>query len=196
MKIREFLENVEKELPDYLTPNRLVFDWKSALIDFRKPVVERLWRQWGQWRVCLDRILPCDRSEAVHQHRHRYPMAMHILAKIEPRPESYLLRATVVPLPNLDFSSQDTVAGYEVVRHRKSSDERVVVVASRHISHSLVPVRDPLMVLMVTNQPWDAPLSKTDRLAKPLSPEKACEIGKFFSERFGVVSENDMDSMG
>jgi len=196
VNIREFLEKIEKELPNYLSPDKLVMDWKSALIDFRQPVVERLWRQWGQWRVCLDRILPCDPGEVVHQHRHRHSMAMHILAKTKPLPEGYLIKATVAPLPHIPISSQDTVAGYNVVRHPEFPDEKIVVVASSHISHALIPATEPVMVLMVTNQPWNAPPSKTDQLAKPLSPEKAREIGKFFSERFGVTVENDMDPMG
>ena len=192
MNAQEFLVNIERELPGYLDPDELVLNWKSALIDFRKPVVERLWKQWGQWRVCLDRILPCADGEVVHQHRHRYPMAMHILAKASSPPGSYLLQALVSPLPGLNFSSQDTVAGYNVTRHPKVPDERIVVIGSRHISHSLVAVGEPLMVLMVTGQPWNAPPSRTDTLAKPLSPEKAREIGKFFSERFGFAVENSM----
>ena len=36
--------------------------WNSLLVDYHPPVVERLWRQFGDHRIFLHRIHPCDRA--------------------------------------------------------------------------------------------------------------------------------------
>jgi len=66
------LERVRAELVEFLRDGDR---WKSLLIDYHPPIVERLWLQWNEYRVCLHKIHPCTIEEAL-MHPHPWPSAM------------------------------------------------------------------------------------------------------------------------
>lgn len=53
-------------------------EWSSLLIDYHPPVVWRLWRQWGAYRILLHRIFPCTEGKALW-HPHRWPSIVRIV---------------------------------------------------------------------------------------------------------------------
>jgi len=67
------LEEVEKELPDLLDR----YDWESLNVDYFPPKVWRVWRQHGDFRICLHKIFPTDK--VVLYHPHKWPSAMRVL---------------------------------------------------------------------------------------------------------------------
>jgi hypothetical protein len=75
-KMIEILEVVEKQLPDLLADEAA---WSTLYIDYHPPLVERVWRQWGEYRICLHRIHPCRPEEALF-HPHPWPSAMRIIS--------------------------------------------------------------------------------------------------------------------
>src|SRR5262245_50787575 len=70
------LAALERELPGLLRDEE---GWRSVLIAYHPPTVERLWRSWNDYRVYLHRIHPCAREEALF-HPHPWPSAMRILS--------------------------------------------------------------------------------------------------------------------
>ena len=73
--VLDTLAAVERGLPALLRDEGA---WKSLLVDYHPPTVERLWRPWGAGRVYLHRIHPCARAEALF-HPHPWPSAMRVL---------------------------------------------------------------------------------------------------------------------
>ncbi len=51
--------------------------WKSLLVDYHPPIVERLYMDLPDVRVYLHEIHPCEREEALY-HRHPWPSAVHV----------------------------------------------------------------------------------------------------------------------
>jgi hypothetical protein len=56
-------------------------DWQSMMVDYERPLVERLWLQHGENRIYLHKIYPLNKSlgEKAYMHIHRWPSAMKIL---------------------------------------------------------------------------------------------------------------------
>ena len=53
--------------------------WKSLMIDYHPPVVERIWTQIGNYRVLLHWIHQCEAKDALF-HPHPWPSAMHVIS--------------------------------------------------------------------------------------------------------------------
>jgi hypothetical protein len=60
--VLDTLEAVERELPHLLRDESA---WKSVLVDYHPPTVERLWLPWGGYRVYLHCIHPCPPGTAL-----------------------------------------------------------------------------------------------------------------------------------
>jgi hypothetical protein len=52
-------------------------EWNSLDITYEPPHVERVWRQWGEYRVYLHRISRCTTDQALW-HPHPWPSVVHI----------------------------------------------------------------------------------------------------------------------
>lgn len=52
--------------------------WKTLLINYHPPMVERCWIQIGNYRLYLHFIHPCEAKDALF-HPHPWPSAMHVL---------------------------------------------------------------------------------------------------------------------
>lgn len=72
----ELLARLKLELPDLLIDDTA---WQGFYIDYHLPIVERLWRQWNEYRVYLHRIHPCKSEDALF-HPHPWPSAMEIVS--------------------------------------------------------------------------------------------------------------------
>ena len=51
--------------------------WKTLLIDYETPHVERLWKMIDGYRLCLHRIHPCEKAL---YHPHPWPSAVKLLS--------------------------------------------------------------------------------------------------------------------
>jgi len=51
--------------------------WNSLKVDYNYPHVDRLWRQFGDCRVLLHRIYPCDAEQSL-LHPHPWPSAVMV----------------------------------------------------------------------------------------------------------------------
>lgn len=71
----EILNEVEENLPNLLRSN---IEMKSLFIDYHPPIVERIWFNYGEYRVYLHKILLCKQEEALF-HPHPWPSAVKIL---------------------------------------------------------------------------------------------------------------------
>jgi hypothetical protein len=54
-------------------------EWKTLLIDYYPPIVERCWIQIGNYRLYLHFIHKCEAKDALF-HPHPWPSAMHVLS--------------------------------------------------------------------------------------------------------------------
>lgn len=52
--------------------------WKTLMVDYHPPVVERCWTQVGNFRILLHFIHKCETKDALF-HPHPWPSAMHVL---------------------------------------------------------------------------------------------------------------------
>jgi len=73
--------NKLQQLEDKIIPGLLQDpnNWKSLMIDYHPPIVERLWAQVGNYRVLLHWIHKCEAKDALF-HPHPWPSAMHVIS--------------------------------------------------------------------------------------------------------------------
>lgn len=69
----DVLEEVERAIPRLLWQE----GWNSLDVDYHDPRVERVWRQWLDYRVSLHVIHPCQPSASLF-HPHPWPSAMRV----------------------------------------------------------------------------------------------------------------------
>lgn len=161
----DVLHRVESQLPQMLDDRS---GWNSLFVDYHPPAVERLWRQWLDFRIYLHRIHPCNPGEALF-HPHPWPSAMRVLngtyemavgwgkGKKEP-----LIAARMILVPGCEYEMTDP-DGW----------------------HSVRPLKEPSFSLMVTGHPWDSTSSEKKKPLGKLSLKKE-ELFKFFREYYGV----------
>lgn len=77
MDMMRKLVEAEMRLPDLLRDGK---PWDSLWIAYHPPFVERLWRQWGDCRICLHAIHALDEDETREPlfHPHLWPSAMRV----------------------------------------------------------------------------------------------------------------------
>lgn len=72
------LQNALAHLPELLDLDR-ANEWNSLFIDYEKPYVKRLWRDWGEYRLSLHQLAPCAPGEALY-HPHPWPSATAVVS--------------------------------------------------------------------------------------------------------------------
>jgi hypothetical protein len=161
----ETLYAIEKQLPDMLCEKNI---WKSVLVDYHPPVVERLYMYFEEIRVCLHCIHPCNDSTPLF-HTHPWPSAMRIvqgkyvmnIGYGKTRPEK--IAATVI-LPQ--------GASYEMTE--------------RDGWHDVQPPHTPSLSVMVNGSPWDNTLSfhTPSHYFKPLADARIDELLLMFQQHY------------
>jgi hypothetical protein len=154
------LEAVERALPALLADEAA---WQSLDIDYHPPRVERLWRAWGDHRVCLHRIHPCAPEEALF-HPHPWPSAMRILQGVYEmdvgwgpgtHPPAVAARLRLGPGSTYEMTDPD---GWHRVR----------------------PIGGVSQSVMVTGAPWSRVAPRSAGPLAPLTKEQAHELWKEF----------------
>jgi hypothetical protein len=158
------LEAAEKELPRLLRDEA---GWNSLYIDYHPPTVERLWRPWGECRLALHRIHPCERGRALF-HPHPWPSAMRILSGEYEMAVGYGKGEEPPPVAALMIAAGD-------FRYEMTDPDAW---------HYVRPLGRPAMTLMVTGKPWDRPTPRSSQPLQPLSEAQKSLILHFFRERY------------
>ncbi len=147
----EILKLAEKELP-YLLKNGV---WQSLDVDYYPPRVERVWCEYGNYRLCIHIMHPTDKPCLFHKHRWKaafkiikgsYEMGLAYSEKEITSEEAY----------NLPFAKfiLDTGSYYEMT--------------NTHLAHYVRPLKGVSISLMLSGE-----LYKEDRkeiLGKQLLP--------------------------
>lgn len=140
----EVLTEVEARLPQWLGEP----GWNSLHVTYEPPEVERLWRQWGQYRVLLHCIHPCERPLF---HPHPWPSVARLLAG------RYEMRvghgAGLVEPPVAMTIVLGPGAIYEMVE--------------RDAWHAVRPLDGPSYSLMVAGSPWGREMPRADHPPQP-----------------------------
>lgn len=161
------LEALERELPEMIRDRA---GWHSLDIDYHPPFVERLWRTWGECRVSLHRIHPCQAGQALF-HPHKWPSAMRILqGEYEMAvghgkgPEAPPVAARIIASGEFRYEMTDPDAW-----------------------HFVRPIGVPAMTVMLTGQPWTREAPRADRPLRPLDDARAAELFAFFEAAYPVT---------
>lgn len=157
-KMLEVLAQAEKSLPKLL---RDPDGWNDIDVDYHPPRVERLWRPFGESRIYLHRIHPCEANEALF-HPHPWPSAMLVIS-----------------------GNYEMAMGYGVEEPPMMA-EIAMVPGSRYAMihpdawHYVRPIDKVAYSLMVSGQPWQRKAPKSDQPLQSLTPEAKNEILEVF----------------
>lgn len=171
LKVLDYV--LKKKLPALLQNDETL--WNGVWVDYDKPNVERVWCQWGDYRICLHRIHPCNPGEPFY-HPHPWPCSMRIFkgnyehgigygAGMEPPP----IKDVYILSPNSEHES------YEMT--------------DRDDWHYVRPINEVAMTIMVSGKPFDPPRvmpKLPENKSMALAPEKVEDILRFFREYYKI----------
>lgn len=156
------IELLESLLPDvYESVKRRDPDWDSLIVNRRKPWTYRVFKKFGEHRVCLHAFDECNQEECF-AHPHPWPGAFLLLKG------SYVHTVGMSP----DLQSDPTFCFREILRPYSTYE-----IVDRRTWHSVQPL-ERTYTIMVNGSPWEEPHSKT-RTTKGkdldrMSPEDLC----------------------
>ena len=145
----DVLARVEAELPTLLVDEA---KWNSLDINYHPPRVERLWRSWGEYRISLHRIHPCDPKDALF-HPHPWPSAMRVLDGVYEMAIGYGAGSTPPPAAARIITRGD-------LRYEMTDIDGW---------HYVRPIERPAMTIMVTGKPWARDAAGAEP-SEPLAP--------------------------
>jgi hypothetical protein len=159
----DVLARLEAELPALLVEGR----WNSLDINYHPPFVERLWMQWGDYRVSLHRIHPCTPAEALF-HPHPWPSAVRILDGTYEMAVGYGSGSTEPP----------------VAARIVASGEFTYEMTDPDAWHYVRPLGGPSKSLMVTGKPWKREAPGSGEPLQPLDAARFAELLGWFRGRY------------
>jgi hypothetical protein len=163
------LAAVELELPTLL---KEIDGWQSLDIDYHPPFVERVWRQWGEFRIALHRIHPCSSAEALF-HPHPWPSAMRILSGTYEMAVGYGAGDTPPPI-----AARFVASGADMdVRYEMTDPDAW---------HYVRPIGEPTYSVMLTGRPWARIAPQSEHPLKPLAPSRVHELLEWFAARYDL----------
>ncbi|HVI40648.1 MAG TPA: hypothetical protein VM577_08310 [Anaerovoracaceae bacterium] len=155
----ELLQQMDDEL-DYLLrdPNR----WQTLDINYDKPRVERVWTQWGEYRINLHRIHPCEEA---FFHPHPWPSVISIIS-----------------------GRYEMAIGFGAGLEEPPVAARIILADSSAYEmlnpdgwHYVRPIGGPVMSIMITGKPWSREMPKSDKVVlSSLTDEVKKEIMDYF----------------
>ncbi|MBP6912942.1 MAG: hypothetical protein KBB86_03345 [Candidatus Pacebacteria bacterium] len=162
----EVLHQIESELPRLLEIDMNKY-WHSLLVNYHPPMVERLWYDWNEFRICLHVIHACTTDEALF-HTHPWPSAMRIVHGSYEMGIGYGTGETEPPIaakvmlgPGCEYEMVEP-DGWHYVR----------------------PLTETTATLMVTGKPWGRSSPKSDKPLGPLSGARVEEIKNIFRKYY------------
>lgn len=161
----DILARVKGELPELLIDADA---WQSFYINYHPPTVERLWRQWGEYRVYLHKIYPCEPEKALF-HPHPWPSAMEVIS-----------------------GRYEMTIGYGEGNNPPPVAAKVVLVAGSTYEmteingwHAVRPLNKPSLSLMVTGPPWNRWSPSGEIKPGPLTGSEKIILLNHFRHRLG-----------
>lgn len=171
------LEQVEQELPQLLMEEE---GWHSLHVTHDHPHVERLWRQWGNFRIYLHRIHPCKHREALY-HPHPWPQVVRVLGGAYEMGIGYGRGMRKPP-----------IACTTVVRRGFAYK-----MTSPNGWHYIRPIGARVLSVMVTGVPWKRESPRSSTPLAPLSLETKRELLNLFRRHYpGSALEMCRPTMG
>lgn len=163
----DVLHAAEKELPDLMEDESR---WSSLLIDYHPPTVERIWTQWGDYRINLHLLHDCEAQEALF-HPHPWPSAMKIVDG------KYMME--------IGFGKDEPKNRMKVLLTAGSEYE----MTDPDQWHAVIPVPSfDALTVMVTGKPWDRPSPKSEKVLTPLSNQRFIDLLSFFRMHYGRMA--------
>lgn len=151
-------------MPDWLVDED---GWNSLKVDYNYPHVDRLWRQFGDNRIMLHRIHPCEPEQAL-LHPHPWPSAVSVL-------------------PQVHNSAYETGVGYgDPAGEPPSLAAKFLLtkgcsyeMTDPNAWHYVRPIDRPIFTIMVIGKPYGLP--KDERFGqlkqhRPLTEEEKHQI--------------------
>jgi len=176
----ELLDKALAELPSLMGSHD---GWQSVHVTYHAPRVERIWRQWGENRILLHRIHPCDEGEAL---MHPWPSAVCIMSgRYEHRIGVREFVPFQEPKPPTTLVTETLAVGsrYEMT--------------NRHAYHSVRPFGNPSDSIMVTGPLYKprvvmphVPIKKQ----QPLSSERFTELFEEWKTRISLLTSEGKSS--
>jgi len=160
----ELLAQVETELPTLIRKPTL---WNGVDIDYHPPRVERLWMQFGEYRLYLHRLHPCSAADALF-HPHPWPSVIHMLSGTYEMAVGYGAGDTAPPYAAKMISRGDLQ--YEMT--------------DPDAWHYVRPVGGVCYSIMISGPQWNRWAPKSDKPLSPLSEKSREQIFSFFANRF------------
>jgi len=162
----DLLLKAEAELPQLL----LEGGWRNVHVIYDKPHVERLWRQWGENRISLHVIHPCDESESFF-HPHPWPSAMRVLSGEYAMKVGFGEGLVTPPTASTLVLSPGSV--YEMTH--------------KDAWHSVIP-KTVCWTVMVSGKPWEREMPQEPKEKQPsLDIDRIYEVLSFFQQKYPLV---------
>jgi hypothetical protein len=137
------IERLQELIPQIIQSLDAPEEWDSLIINKRKPHTYRVFRQFGNERVCLHGFAPCESTECF-AHPHPWPGAFLMLRG------SYIHRIGC----STDLESTPSLLYREIIRPYSTYE-----ILDRRIWHSVQPL-EWTETIMVNGEPWESPHSQ------------------------------------
>lgn len=164
MSMLKLLNVALQKLPNLLEDDE--YDsWNSMDITYHPPHVLRLWRQMKGYRLFLHRIEMCKKGDALY-HPHPWPSAMKVIEG------SYEMQTGARSLDTITTIHLQAGSSYEML--------------NRDAWHSVRPLTDWAMSVMVTGQPYENPVkfAPPEKVQSPLSEADKMDTFQRFQDLF------------
>lgn len=129
--------------------------WEGLDVNYEPPHVERLWRQWGEYRISLHRIYPCEKALC---HPHPWASAVRILSG-----------QYEMGIGFTECGEQEEIARLVLV---EGSEYEML---SEPDWHYVKPLRKPCLSVMVTAPPFNSRLVIDKKFGKGIEHNKLSE---------------------
>lgn len=158
----DVLHNIEFFLLSFLLREQKL-RWNSLLIDYHKPVVERLWVPFSKYRINLHKTHPCKREDALF-HPHPWPSVIKILSGTYKMDVGY------------GKGDKEPPVACELILPEGSSYS----MTDPDGWHRIYPVDKVSVSLMITGPPWARTSPGKGKVTAPLTQDQQMEILAFF----------------
>lgn len=113
--------------------------WKSKLVDYESPLVERLWTDYKDCRLSIHKIHPCEKPL---RHVHPWPAAVRVLSGM------YEMEMGIVEKSSSEWDYR--LLGSFLIGPGSEYDLTAV-----DTWHSVKPIKGPSISLMIMGKPWE-----------------------------------------
>lgn len=171
------IETLQKLIPEVFASLNRGDDWDSLIVNRRKPWTYRVFRKFGDFRVCLHAFDPCSTEESF-PHPHPWPGAFLMLKG------SYVHRIGF----SQDLQSEPVFHFREIVRPYSTYE-----IVDRRTWHTVQPL-ERTYTIMVNGEPWENAHAKVRTTkGKDLDKMQPDELREHMNE-FLVLLKNYMMS--